>query len=138
MTEILDGTYPPQSLRRQLLQEQSRQLAFFSEDYPVAINSVTDKADCEGSGVNPDVMCATIASTVCAVLEEGDDPAEVRATMVSGLQYAVESGDFPEQDDLPPTQAPTPTPLPTLCVDFQCKSSSTEVIWTPQQCCCYD
>ena len=124
MTEILNGTYPPQSIRRQLLswQDQSRQLAYFSNDFPVAITSVVDNEDCEGSDVNPEVMCATIASTVCAVLEDGDDPAEVRATMVAGLQYAVESGDFPEQEELPPTQAPTPVPLPTMCVDFQCKS----------------
>ena len=124
MTEILNGTYPPQNIRRQLLswQDQSRQLAYFSNDFPVAITSVVDNEDCEGSDVNPEVMCATIASTVCAVLEDGDDPAEVRATMVAGLQYAVESGDFPEQEELPPTQAPTPVPLPTMCVDFQCKS----------------
>jgi len=122
MTDILNGTYPPE--QRQLQQQQQqykerRHLAYFSNDFPVSITSATDKADCEGSDTNPDISCVTIASTVCGVLEDEDDPLEVRGTMIAGLQYAVESGDFPEQQSSP-TQAPTPTPPPSLCIDFQC------------------
>ena len=136
MTDILNGTYPPQRRQLEEQQQQGRHLAYFSNDYPVSINSVIDKPEgCTGSESNPEIMCATISSTVCAVLEEGDDPTEVRAVMISGLQYAVKSGDFPEPEALPPTQAPTaaPTqaPLPTLCVDFQCRSflSRVKLYW---------
>ena len=79
-----------------------RRLAYYTDDIPVAINSVTDNPLCAGSAQNPRIMCAIVSSTVCVVLEEGDDPTEVRALLIAGLRQAVDSGDFlrriPPQD----------------------------------------
>ena len=81
---------------RRLRQRSSsrRHLAYYSDDYPVAINSVTDNPLCAGQDQNPDIKCAIISSTVCIVLEEGDNPSEVRALMIAGLREAVQTGEF--------------------------------------------
>lgn len=83
-------------------QGQRRQLAHYTDSIPVTINSVTDNPLCAGSAQNPRIMCAIVSSTVCVVLEDGDDPNGVRALMIAGLRQAVDSGDFlrriPAQD----------------------------------------
>ncbi|CAB9501886.1 expressed unknown protein [Seminavis robusta] len=71
-----------------------RRLAYYTDDYPVIINTVSDNPLCNGSSQNQAVMCAIVSSTVCVVLEDGDDPEEVRNTLITGLRIAVDSGDF--------------------------------------------
>lgn len=71
-----------------------RRLAYYSDDYPVSINSVTDNPLCEGQAENPNIKCSIISSTVCVVLEDGDEPGEFRAFMIAGLREAVQTGEF--------------------------------------------
>jgi len=81
-------------LKRHGLRIRERRLSYYTDYIPVAINSVTDNPLCAGAAQNPRIMCAIVSSTVCAVLEEGDDPNEERAIIVNGLRQAVDSGDF--------------------------------------------
>ena len=85
-----------------------RKLFYYTDDIPVTINSVTDNPLCAGSAQNNQVMCAIVSSTVCVVLEEGDDPDEVRALMIAGLRQAVDSGDFLRR--IPPEDLTMMTP----------------------------
>lgn len=85
------------SLRGKLRHRQlhfHRRLAFYTDDIPVRINTVNDNPLCAGQPQNPNIRCAIVASTVCIVLEEDDDPSDVRALMIAGLRQAVDSGDF--------------------------------------------
>lgn len=83
-------------------QGKRRQLAYYTDNIPVTINSVSDNPLCAGSAQNPRIMCAIVSSTVCVVLEDSDDPNDARALMIAGLRQAVDSGDFlrriPAQD----------------------------------------
>lgn len=81
-------------VRQRMHHSMRRHLAYYSDDLPVTINAVTDNPLCEGQEENPDIQCAIISSTVCVVLEEDDDPAEVRALMIAGLREAVQTGEF--------------------------------------------
>ena len=97
------STRGPDSERhlRQRRRTMRRRLAYYSDDYPVSINAVTDNPLCEGQAENPDIKCSIISSTVCVVLEDGDDPNEVRAFMIAGLRQAVQTGEFLRR--IPPT-----------------------------------
>jgi hypothetical protein len=120
--EILNGTYPPPSTPRRLLNSRSlgplrtttsrtatitgtnmyqqpalhhhRRLAYFTDDIPVIINSVSDNPLCNGSEQNQEIRCSIVSSTVCVVLEEDDDPNVVRTILITGLRTAVDSGEF--------------------------------------------
>jgi hypothetical protein len=74
--------------------QQQRKLAYYADILPVRIDSVTDNPLCAGSNENPSISCVIVASTVCVVLEDGDDQTLVRAQLVAGLREAVDSGEF--------------------------------------------
>ena len=74
--------------------QEQRKLAYYADVLPVRIGSVTDNPLCAGSNDNPNVSCVIVASTVCVVLEDGDDQTLLRAQLVAGLREAVDSGEF--------------------------------------------
>lgn len=108
--KMLNGTSCSQSRRLQYLREQqssflrhdsSRRLVYYSDEFPVQITQVVDSVTCPGSMMNDAIRCAVVSSTVCVVLEPGDDPVEIRQTIISGLQEAFQSGEF--EDNIPPS-----------------------------------
>lgn len=72
----------------------ARRLVYYSDEFPVQITRIVDSAICPGSIMNDFISCAVVSSTVCVVLEPGDDPAEIRRTIVNGLEEAFMNGDF--------------------------------------------
>jgi hypothetical protein len=78
----------------------SRRLVFYTDDYPVIINAIVDNPFCEAG-----VSCSIVSSTVCVLLEEGDDEEEVRDVLVDGIREAILNGDFeaaiPPENQLP-------------------------------------
>lgn len=78
----------------------TRRLVYYTDEFPVEITQIVDSNICPGLiGQEDFINCAVVSSTVCVVLEEGDDPIEVRATIVNGLEEAFMNGDF--TDNIP-------------------------------------
>jgi hypothetical protein len=46
------------------------------------------------------INCAVVDSTVCVLLEEGDDEEEVRTALLDGIEESILNGSF--QDAIPP------------------------------------
>jgi hypothetical protein len=72
----------------------TRRLVYYSDEFPVEISQIVDSTFCVGQVANDFINCAVVSSNVCVVLEEGDNPIEVRATIVNGLNQAFMNGDF--------------------------------------------
>lgn len=72
----------------------SRRLVYYSDEYPVEITQVIDSTACPGSIMDDTIRCAVVSSTVCVVLEPGDDPVETRQVIVDGLSESFVNGDF--------------------------------------------
>lgn len=74
----------------------ARRLVYYSDDYPVEIKMIVDSNGCLMNKVNATnaLRCAIVFSTVCVVLETGDNPLKIRDTLVRGLAAAIESGEF--------------------------------------------
>jgi hypothetical protein len=72
----------------------TRRLVYYSDEFPVEITQIVDSTFCPGQIANDFINCAVVSSNVCVVLEEGDNPIEVRATIVDGLKQAFTNGDF--------------------------------------------
>jgi hypothetical protein len=69
-----------------------RNLVYYHDDYPVEITDMWDTRFCGGSEQIGE--CVVVDTTVCVVLEEGDDPAEVRQVLLRGFREAINNGDF--------------------------------------------
>jgi hypothetical protein len=74
-----------------------RRLVFYTDEYPVVIPAIVNNPFC---GDQPQTECAIVATTVCVLLEEGDDEAEVRRALIDGIEEAITNGDF--EDAIPP------------------------------------
>jgi hypothetical protein len=78
----------------------SRRLVFYTDDYPVMIDSIFDNRFCPA-----DTFCSIVSSTVCVLLEEGDDEEEVQDELLDGIRVAIFNGDFeaaiPPEHQLP-------------------------------------
>lgn len=80
----------------------SRRLVYYSDDYPVEVTRIVDRNNCPTNdidGVNT-LRCAIVSTTLCVVLEDGDDPVLIRRTLVTELGEAIEDGSF--EDKIPP------------------------------------
>lgn len=73
---------------------QARRLVYYSDEFPVEITQIVDSNTCPGSIIGDFIMCAVVSSTVCVILEPGDDPVEIRRMIVDGLDEAFRNGDF--------------------------------------------
>jgi hypothetical protein len=76
------------------VQRSMRKLVIYTEQYPITIDSIIDNTFCPGNVENPSTQCAVVSSTVCVLLEPGDDVQQVRTILVRGIQDAVQNGDF--------------------------------------------
>jgi hypothetical protein len=74
----------------------ARRLVFYTDDYPPLVTAIINNPFCS----DPDTLCAIVSSTICVLLEEGDDEEEVRRVLLTGMQAAIASGDF--EDAIPP------------------------------------
>jgi hypothetical protein len=75
-------------------QRSRRKLVIYTEQFPITIDSIIDNTFCPGNVENPSTECAVVSSTVCVLLEPGDDVQQVRTILVRGIQDAVQNGDF--------------------------------------------
>jgi hypothetical protein len=82
----------------------SRRLVFYTDDIPATIVLIADAPLflCPGGIKTSSSRCVIISSTVCVVLGPKDDEKEVRATLVQGLEEAINSGEF--EDNIPPEE----------------------------------
>lgn len=71
-----------------------RRLVFYTDDFEPIINAIFDNPFCDKP--TPEHECAVVASTVCVVLEEGDDEDEVQEILLDGIEEAILSGEFEE------------------------------------------
>jgi hypothetical protein len=76
----------------------SRQLVFYTDEYPVTIDAIIDNPFCSPS--NPVTLCAVVASTVCTLLEDGDDEVQIQTVLLAGIQMSIFNGDF--ENAIPP------------------------------------
>lgn len=76
----------------------SRQLVFYTDEYPVTIDAIIDNPFCGPS--NSVTRCAVVASTVCTLLEDGDDEGQVQIVLLTGIRVSIRNGDF--EDAIPP------------------------------------
>jgi hypothetical protein len=79
-----------------------RRLAFFTDSYPPVINNIFDNAFCQ----EPEgIVCAVVDSSVCVILEEGDDEDDVKDALLYGIQKSIQDGSFesaiPKENQLP-------------------------------------
>jgi hypothetical protein len=74
-----------------------RRLVFYTDEYPVVIPAIVNNPFCRNE---PQTECAIVSTTVCVLLEGGDDEAEVRRALLDGFAEAIASGDF--EDAIPP------------------------------------
>lgn len=78
-------------------QSGQRRLVFYSDQFVPAINSIFDNPFCENL---EEFQCAVVDTTVCVVLEEGDDEQQVQTALLDGIQQSILDGSF--QDAIPP------------------------------------
>jgi len=68
-----------------------RRLAFYTDSYPPVINNIFDNAFCQ----QPEgIVCAVVDSSVCVMLEEGDDDDEVKGVLLNGIETSIQNGSF--------------------------------------------
>ena len=79
-----------------------RRLVFYTDDIPATIDSIYDGPVllCPGGAESEASRCTIVSSTVCVVLEPGDDETQVRNVLVRGLGQAIDSGEF--EANVPP------------------------------------
>jgi hypothetical protein len=83
-----------------------RRLAYYTDEYAPVINSIVDNQFCQKGD---SFQCAVVDSTVCVILEEGDDEEEVRMALLNGIGQAISDGSFyeavPPENRLPGGEA---------------------------------
>jgi hypothetical protein len=73
-----------------------RRLVYYTDTYLPVINNIFDNEFCD----NEELNCAVVDSTVCVLLEEGDDEEEVRTVLLDGIEESILNGSF--QEAIPP------------------------------------
>jgi hypothetical protein len=69
-----------------------RRLAFYSDEHPVEITRILESMFCP----DPTQDCVVVSTTVCVVLEVGDDQEVVRTNLINGFRESIEGGGFNE------------------------------------------
>ena len=73
-----------------------RYLVYYTNDFPVTMDNVIDVTEDCPVGNN----CLLIVSTITTVLEDGDDPVEVKNSIEAGIRESFTSGSF--YQNIPP------------------------------------
>ena len=80
----------------------NRRLAFYTDSYPPVINNIFDNTFCQ---VAEGILCAVVDSSVCVILEKGDDESEVKDALLNGIAKSIRDGSFesaiPSENQLP-------------------------------------
>ena len=94
---------PTQPDQTTALEQLVRRLVQYLDSVPPEIIQIIDNPFCPGQSSN--TQCAIVTSNVCVFLDDGDDRAEVRTVLRTGIQQAINSGEFeaaiPEANRLP-------------------------------------
>ncbi len=77
----------------------SRRLVYYSDAFPVTINDIFDNPICP-KNTTPPTLCAVVSTTVCVLLENGENATTVDNLLLQGFQNAVNKGLL--QDAIPP------------------------------------
>jgi hypothetical protein len=75
----------------------NRRLVFYTDDFMPVINVMFPNPWCDDL---PEFECSVVDSTVCVLLEEGDDEEEVRSSLLAGIEQSILGGSF--QAAIPP------------------------------------
>ena len=71
--------------------DDNRRLAVYNDAFPPVITNVIDFPFCDDSLF---AFCSIVETTVCVVLEEGDDEETVKRELLDGLKAAFQDGRF--------------------------------------------
>lgn len=77
----------------------SRRLVYYSDAFPVTINDIFDNPICP-KNTTPPSLCAVVSTTVCVLLEHGENATTVDNLLLQGFQNAVNKGLL--QNAIPP------------------------------------
>ncbi len=70
----------------------SRRLVYYSDaNNPITINYIFDNPVCP-KNTTPPTLCAVVSTTVCVILEAGDNATFVDEKLLEGFQTAVDGG----------------------------------------------
>jgi hypothetical protein len=79
-----------------------RRLVFYTDVYAPVINSIIENPFCVRP---PDISCAVVDTTVCVILEEGDNEDEVQTALLRGISLSIQDGSFqaaiPKENQIP-------------------------------------
>ena len=67
-----------------------RRLVFYTKDFPVTIDAIIPNP----FSCPENTDCAVVSSTVCVLLEDGEDATDIREGVLGGMETAIESGAF--------------------------------------------
>ena len=94
--------HPSSSSTVSTTQSRRRRLVYYTDVFEPVINTIFDNPLCNAP---EGFQCAVVDSTVCVILEEGDDEDEVRLALLTGIGAAIEDGSFfaaiPPEHNLP-------------------------------------
>ncbi|KAG7350458.1 hypothetical protein IV203_009818 [Nitzschia inconspicua] len=80
--------------------EDARRLSFYTDEFEPLVNSIFENPFCDTG-----IQCMIVDSTVCVLLEEGDDETMVRAALLGGIEQSIRDGSFqaaiPPENQLP-------------------------------------
>ncbi|KAL3902729.1 MAG: hypothetical protein SGILL_010720, partial [Bacillariaceae sp.] len=74
-----------------------RRLVIYSDDYLPVINAMFSNPICEDLA---EFECSVVDSTVCVLLDEGDNEQEVQSALLAGIERSIVDGTF--QEAIPP------------------------------------
>jgi hypothetical protein len=71
-----------------LSRQKTRNLVFYTAEYPVTIDRIIDIEESCDTGLN----CLLVISTITIILEAGDDPTQVSDAIVNGIESSFSDG----------------------------------------------
>ena len=71
--------------------QSKRELVFYSDEFPVQISSIVNNPFCPPLA---QTKCAIVSSTVCVLLEAGDNATQVRQNLLNGIGNSIQDGSF--------------------------------------------
>jgi hypothetical protein len=75
-----------------------RRLVLYTDEHAIEITAIVDNRFC--AETSPDMRCAIVSTSVCAILEEGDEKDGVKRAILDAVERAIATGEF--EDAIPP------------------------------------
>lgn len=73
--------------------DDNRRLAFYTDSYPPVINNIFGNPFCPDSP-DGEIVCSVVDTSVCVMLEEGDDEDEIKDSLIDGISNSIQDGSF--------------------------------------------